>query len=361
MIPDCTLVTCCFILSKYNDKSRDIHESIQNMEPLLQVPCYLVIFCDSLSINKIKEIREKYHPSELTFYVEKELNELENFSYVDLIRRNREIYHPTKDERTCPESHFICCSKFEMVLKTMEINPFQTKKFGWIDANVRPNFEKISTNYSKNILLNVLHNCSDKFNLQILNVVDKKFKEEKNKKEFYQNYQWIVCGCLFITTKDIGKRILTRLKEIFLKTTEQGFGHGEEMFYLEVLDEFHEDINRSYGDYNSILNNFVKQTEQFEYIYFQIIQKYLQYGYHKECIDCCEKLLISIENDHKQVNTEIYFNILFAYYISNYYVNIKKAKLIVKQIRLLIEINPSIKEIYCKNTSFYEQQLSFVN
>lgn len=361
MIPDCTLVTCCFILSKFNEKSRDIHESIQNMEPLLQVPCYLVIFCDSLSINKIKEIREKYHPPELTFYIQKELTELVNFSYVDLIRKNREIYHPTKDERTSPESHFICCSKFEMVLQTMERNPFQTKKFGWIDANVRSNFEKISTNYSKNMLLNVLHNSSDKFNLQILNVVDKKFKEEKTKQEFYQKYQWIVCGSLFITTKDIGKKILTRLKEIFLKTTEQGFGHGEEMFYLEVLDEFHEDINKSYGDYNSILNNFVKQTEQFEYIYFQIIQKYLHYGYHKECIECCEKLLISIEHDHKQVNDELYFNILFAYYISNYYINYNKAKLIVKQIRSLIELNPSITEIYCKNISFYEQQLSFVN
>jgi hypothetical protein len=359
MYPDCTLVTCCFILSKYNEHSRDINESIKNMEVLLEVPCYLIIYCDSYSINQIKEIRNKYNLNNITYYIQKELNELDNFSYVEKIRKNREIYHPTKDSRTCPESHFICCSKFNFVLNAIELDPFHTKKFGWIDSNVSKNFEKICTNYDKNMLLDVLQNCSDQFNLQILNVCDKKFKDYENKREFYQQYRWIVCGCLFVTTKDIGKKILTRLNENFLQTTEQGYGHGEEMFYLEIIDEFNDDIHKSYGDYNTILNNFVKQTKGFEYVYHQIIQKYLQFRYYKECIHCCEKILVAFETFQVVLNYDIYFKTLFAYYISYYYENNNIAKLIVKKIRSLIEINPNVKLIYEQNSHFYDSQFKF--
>ena len=37
------------------------------------------------------------------------------------------------------------------------------------------------------------------------------------------------------TAVDPGTKFLSRLKEIFVETMMQGFGHGEEMFYLEIL------------------------------------------------------------------------------------------------------------------------------
>ena len=39
-----------------------------------------------------------------------------------------------------------------------------------------------------------------------------------------------------------------------------GYGHGEEMLYLEILDEFYDDIERSYGDYGQIINNYFLKT-----------------------------------------------------------------------------------------------------
>jgi len=359
MIPDCTLVTCCYILTEFNEFSRNMIENVESMETLLSVPCYLIIFCDSISIDKIKEIRNKYGFSEITYYIQKELHELKNSSYIEKIKQNREQYHPTKDVRTCPESHFICCSKFNFVLEAMDLDPFKTRKFGWIDSNVRQNFEKICTNYKSDMLLNVLHECNDQFNLQILNVCDKKYKKEECKKEMYERYRWIVCGCLFITTKEIGKKILSRLNEVFLKTTEDGYGHGEEMFYLEILDEFYEDIHRSYGDYNTILNNFIKQTVGFDYVYYKIIQSYLYFRYYKECMHCCEQLIHSYENTEVEMNYDLYFKILFAYYISSFYENINLAIEIVKKIRLLIQTNTSIKEIYENDKNYYDAQLKF--
>ena len=56
MIPDCTLTTSCFDLTKYHKGSRSLEECINNMRALLEVPCYLVIFTDNNCINLIKEI-----------------------------------------------------------------------------------------------------------------------------------------------------------------------------------------------------------------------------------------------------------------------------------------------------------------
>ena len=49
MIPDCTLVTACFDLTMYNKHSRSFNESLNKMESLLQVPCYLIIFTDKIA------------------------------------------------------------------------------------------------------------------------------------------------------------------------------------------------------------------------------------------------------------------------------------------------------------------------
>jgi hypothetical protein len=359
MIPDCTLVTCCFDLTKYNNKSRNLYDSIQNMKSLLETPCYIVIFTDNISVDIIKKIRDDNNLDKYTKYVVCELDELESFQYLNIVKKNRENYHPTKDERTCAESHLVCCSKFELVLKTINLNPFNTSKFGWIDSNIGVNFSKICTNYKNNMLLRILQNCSvDKFHLQILNVNNKKYINEENLKEYYNSYKWVVCGCLFITGKEIGIKILEDLKNTFIKHTILGYGHGEEMFYLDILDKYYDNIHRSYGDYNHILNNFLSITTGIDYIKF-IAERYMSMGYYKECIDCCSKLIHQYENYNIEINYNLYFNFLFFNYISLFYYDKNKSKEFVKHILELIDKNPMIKTEYEKNKLFYDNQFTF--
>lgn len=359
MIPDCTLVTCCFDLTKYNNKCRNLNDSINKMKSLLETPCYLVIFTDNSLANLIKNIRDNNGLSELTMYNICEPEELECFNYLDMVKSNREKYHPTKDERTCAESHLICCSKFELVLKIINLNPFRTSKFGWIDANIGENFSKICTNYKNNMLLNILDKCSEnKFYLQILNVNDKKYINEENLREYYSSYKWVVCGCLFITGKDIGIKILEDLKNTFIKHTLLGYGHAEEMFYFEILDKYYENIHRSYGDYHHILNNFLNITTGLDYVKY-IANRYMSMGYHKECIDCCSKVISQYENYNIEISYDLYFDFLFYSYVSLFYYDNNKAKEFVKHILKLTNVNPFIKKEYEKNKLFYDNQFKF--
>ena len=179
------------------------------MNALLEVPCYLIIFTDKNLYECIKNKRDEYNLDYLTHYIVTDVEKLETFKYTEIVKKNREKYYPTKDERTCAESHIVCCSKFELVIKSIMLNPFNTTKFGWIDANIGENFSKICTNYKNNMLLNILNNCSeDKFHIQILNVCNKDLIKEDRLHEYYSTYRWVVCGSLFITGKEVGLKIL---------------------------------------------------------------------------------------------------------------------------------------------------------
>jgi len=354
--PDCSLVTACFDLTKYNKYSRDIEETINKINALLEVPCYLIIYTDTNLYPYIKNKRDEMKLGNFTHYEITETENLETFKYLNMVKKNREKYHPTKDERTCPESHLLCCSKFELVLKSMKLNPFKTSKFGWIDSNIGVNFSKICTNYKNNMLLNILNKCSEnKFHLQILNVCDKNFIKDKNLRDYYSSYRWLVCGCLFITGKEVGIKILNDLNNVFIKHTIYGYGHGEEMFYLEILDKYYDEIERSYGDYHHILNNFNEINEGLDYILY-ISNNYLNYGYYKECIECCLKAIKRYENFEIEMNYEVYFKFLFNLFISLYYCDKSKSKEVVIKMQNLIENNPCVNKIYLSNEGFYKNQ-----
>lgn len=360
MIPDCTLVTACYDLTRYNNNCRNKFVAIENMRSLLETPCYLVIFTDEYLYNVIYSIRDSCKLSHLTRYLIQDFKELEVYKYVDVVKSNRSKYHPTKDERTCAESHLICCSKFDFVLHTIQKNPFHTSKFGWIDSNVGNNFSKISTNYKSNMLLHALTNATDKMHIQILNVVDKKYIKSSHLREYYNQYRWVVCGSFFTVGKDIGIKIMNDLNNIFINTTRLGYGHGEEMFYLEILDKYYHDIVRSYGDYSDIINNFVNINQNIEYILNCIIKNYLSFGYYRECCDCCEKVLKSYENYEIEMNESIYFAVLFYYYMSSYYHDKPRSIEIANKIMKYVNENYTMKCEYEKNKDYYDAQLKFV-
>jgi hypothetical protein len=319
--PDCTLTTSCFDLTQFHPGSRSLKEAIEKMRTLLSVPCYLVIYTDINCFEMIQRIRNEYSLDHLTKYVVQRFESLYYYKYIDVVKKNRLVYWPTRDERTCAENHLLQISKVDFVKQTILSNPFSTTTFGWIDANCGIGFSKIAENYmgkqtidTKELLLSVLRSVPvDKLHLQVLNVVDKKFKEKEAKREFYSCYRWIVCGSFYTMGPEIGFRFIKRMDELFREATEQGFGHGDELLMLEILDEFYDEIDRGYGDYAQILNNYSAPVNNLWYIYHCIVKNYLEKGYYKECCAVCQKVVDSVENLGTHVMPDVYIPILFAY------------------------------------------------
>ena len=337
-IPDCTLTTACYVLNQYHARARSGEETLESVETLLTVPCYLVIYCNAPLEQALLERRASL--AHLTRIVVIEFEDLWCYSLLDTVRTNRATFWPTRDSRTSAETHLITCNKADFVLQTIHSNPFGTTKFGWIDSNIGPRALKISHDYQNHMLLRVLHQLTDKFHLQLMNVTDKKYKQAEFKREYYMEYRWIACGCLFATTKAIGMAILTRIKELIVQTTNMGYGHGEEMFYLEILDEFYDDIHRGYGDYRDLLHNFITPTQNFVYVYWNLVMKYHDMGYHKECIDACRTLLGQFDAFALEINYDLYVRLYSVYYQSMKVLDPLEAEGIAIRIRKDYRTNP---------------------
>ena len=339
-IPDCTLTTACYLFD--TPHSRTLEQTLESVRTLLSIPCYLVLYCNAVMEPHLRDLRASNRA--ITRIIVQEFEQLWCYPLLDHVRRNREAYWPTRDLRTCAETHLLTCNKADFVLQTIHTNPFSTTKFGWIDSNIGVNASKISHQYSNHMLLHVLHHLTDKFHLQILNVTDKKYKQLKHKREYYAEYRWVACGCLFTTTKAVGITILNRIKELVAQTTEQGYGHGEEMFYLEILDEFYDDVYRSYGDYKDMLHNFIKPVTNFVYIYWSVVMRYYKLGYAKECVDVCKTLLDQYDDFALEINYDLYVRLYFVYYQSLMGIDSVRAEQIGNQIRRYYHTNPLFSE-----------------
>ena len=345
-IPDCTLVTACFDLSAYHTSSRTPEKALKGIDVILKLPIYLIIFGNKPVIDIIKERRHSYGYESMTLFICQEYEEIWSAQFTQQVKDNRNNYWPTRDVRTCPESHLICANKFDFVLKGIEMNPFQTSTFGWIDSNlhVDENTNKICHQYNMQRIPYVLnHIKKDKFHIQIMGSVDKKYKNADMKREYYDQYRWLVSGCLFTCGIEVGKKILTRLKTIVKDTTLAGYGHGEEMYYLEVLDEFYDDIERSYGDYGQILNNFINITTNFFYVYSLIMTKAYEKQHYREAYDCSTKLIYSVENHLLDTNLDygLYISTMRYQYYSATHCKPDACEAIIKKMKHIASINKS--------------------
>lgn len=326
MIPNCTLTTACFCMKTAHQGARSLEETLDSTNMLMSIPIYLVIYGDSQTIPILREKRERHGLTNITIFHEVKVDDLWSFQFLDKVRENREQFFPTRDERTSAETHLVTCNKFTFVLKTIDENPFQTDRFGWVDSFLGKDSIKICENYHPTTLPWILTNITDKFHIQILGCCDKKYLAWENKAEYYSAYRWVVCGGFFTCGKKIGIEILSRLNEIFVSSTQAGFGHGEEMFYLEILEEFYDDIERSYGDYAQIWDNFIHLKNNYHYVYYFILKKYIDRGYWREAYDCCRNILSETENHILYIIPSLHMTILLDYLIIIYHYKPKDFK-----------------------------------
>jgi hypothetical protein len=349
VIPDCTLTTCCFDVHDKNDNAINVDQIIENMEELMKIPIFLDIYCDAKMFPIIQNERNKYGLAHLTHFNVIHLTDLWTYQYEDQVNKNREIFWPTRDPRAGTDSHLITCNKFDFVLQTIDRNPFNTTKFGWIDCFIRKNAVKMAEDYTPNMIPYILSNITDKFHIQLLNVNEKRYKLPEFKKEYYLGYAYVVCGCFYTCGKEIGKKILNRGKELFIEATNQGVGHGEEMLYLEILDEFYDDIVRSYGDYRQILHNFIRPTRNFHYIHIMFFNRNFIFGHYKEYCDLAKIVVEEVKSHRVFIQPEMYFDILIKYYISSTYHCNSESKGIAEYIIELCSKNPYYKNEWNKN------------
>lgn len=316
-LPDCTLTTCCL----YVESTRSVQELVAASLSLLKLPIYLIVYCDKHTYPYLFKCRQEHGLTDITVFKQISLQDMWSYQFKDQVIENRIKYYPTKDGRTNETTYLITINKFDFVLRTIDENCFHTSKFGWVDCLLGSDKMRICKNYKENMLPYVLDNVDEYFRIMVINVNDKKFMLKENKREYYEKYRYVVAGGLFTCGTTIGRDVLERLKQNAQTTIELGYGHGEEMLFLEIMEDCKPMIKRSYGDYSYILNNFIAPCENLEYIYYHIIQNYLYLGHFEEGLQCINDVLTQLHQNKAYVEPIIHVQMLIDRIIATYYID----------------------------------------
>jgi hypothetical protein len=127
------------------------------------------------------------------------------------------------------------------------------------------------------------------------------------------------------------------------------------MLFLPVLDEFYDDIYRTYGDYVNTLDNFIKPNSGLKYIRDYVLNNYTLNEYWKEGYDCCKIVLAEYNGQHNGV----WFEIMYHMYLYCLYYKRDELDSFLKIFKQYMLSNSALKKEFDDRRDFYKQQFSY--
>jgi hypothetical protein len=145
-----------------------------------------------------------------------------------------------------------------MLLKSIELNPFDSTHFAWIDVNLLTKTFNNSLNYIDDTVYDKINKIckepKDKLSIQILNYWHPEYYS--NLSTFFSKYQWIVSAAFFTIESEVGKEILPKFTQKAEELINKGFCQGEESIFAFIIDQYPNYFNLSVGDYEDSINNY---------------------------------------------------------------------------------------------------------
>jgi hypothetical protein len=123
-------IVSAFIRNMNNRQDYKLDNYIQNGKLFLQTKIQKIIFIDEITYEELRVYANEY-----TKFVVTKREDIYLYQYMNLLTNVR-VYTTKKDKDTL-DYFFLMCNKTEWIKKAIEINPFNTGQFIWIDFGIR--------------------------------------------------------------------------------------------------------------------------------------------------------------------------------------------------------------------------------
>ena len=260
-----TLITCLFNChegSSFDAKNYYYKKSLRTMA--IEQP--MIIFCDKDNEDYFRDIRRALKLEHLTKVIVMDLKEFYIYKLRDQIDKRQR--HGDGSKTTNPNIYVVWLSKFEMLLRSIDLNPFNSTHFAWIDVNMLTKTFNNSLNYIDDSVYDKINKIckepKDKLSIQILNYWHPDWYLDLS--SFFSRYQWIVSAAFFTVESKLGKELLPKFTQKAEDLINKGFCQGEESIFAFVIDENEDSFNFSVGDYEDTINNYYKPETKIQYI-----------------------------------------------------------------------------------------------
>ena len=267
-IQNCTLITCLYNLAVREDhkERRSIEEYKQYADYVLTKKNYMIIFCDSELKDYIREKRQSFGLLEKTYIISDGLEKLETYNYLKYIENNFKTNRPIDYDRRkrTPLYTILTNAKFDMILKGIELDPFKTSHFGWIDIGVS------HVDNTTNIGL-----IGDKIRLTCIFNTTKQELEDLN--SFYTKISYKIAFGYCTGKLEYMHKMSMLAKEEFIRATKLGFSPLEEHIISYLYCTNRDLFEPYYGDYQQCISNYEYLCENKD-IVFRNLRYCLQTG-----------------------------------------------------------------------------------
>ena len=273
-VPKTTVVTMFFDLKALSDASTELRDQAFYMEhakATLQIPAPMVIFCDSSTRKALELIRGSILSP--TIYIEKNITEYEFYKLnVEHIRTNRLNVESYRNSRNTPSYYILTMFKFLALKIAKDRADFQSSHYAWIDIGCRHVLQGPMRKAAVQLCMNPWPKVAATY------IHYRSHETLKNMVHFVNSAPCGIAAGVITAEGTYIDRLYAATLSIFYEMLYKGCGHSEETVLTYCYDRYPELFTLRYGDYYSLLSNYIQPKNDRDSIRHFFIQQAIKAG-----------------------------------------------------------------------------------
>jgi hypothetical protein len=267
-----TVVTMFFDLKALSDTSTELRDQsfyMKNAKATLQIPAPMVIFCDASTRGALESIRGTIAPS---IYIEKNITEYdfykENVNYIRTNRAQRDIVDP----RNTPSYYLLTMFKLLALKIAKDRADFQTSHYAWIDIGCRHVLRGPMRKPAVQLCLNPWPRVAATY------IHYRSHEKLQDMVSFVNSAPCGIAAGVITAEGSYVDRLYAATLSIFYEMLFKGCGHSEETVLTYCYDRYPELFTLRYGDYYSLLSNYIEPKNDRDSIHRFFIREAIRAG-----------------------------------------------------------------------------------
>jgi hypothetical protein len=284
---------------------------------MLSVRLPMVIFTDEESIVKhVYKTRFDYGLIHMTFIIRLPFEETFFYKDIDVLKQRMEefkIVNWNKDKDT-PMYVLLNNNKFDFLKRTMEINPYNSEFFFWMDMGIQHCTEATEKEWSDISEVWPAFIQQDKSHIHQLRISTVLKPDDMSWKDYFRMIYHNVAGGMFGGHKDMVEEYITLFKDQWHKIIhEEKWWQLDEAIMTIITETYPEKFRFFHGDYDGLLSNFIKSKKSFPLV-AQTSKRYLDANNY----NLADSVLSAVDFDCL-IDSEYYGMILSLKFCADYY------------------------------------------
>lgn len=308
--PTWTLVTAYFDLTKCPDASQSIKNRPQSYyleaaKSTMSIPANLVVYCDVESHSSLVALRPPFL-NEHTKYIIRDFEDFKLTKYRSKIAENRLKCPYHFDDRNTPSYYLFCMARYAILQETIEQKYFpDSTHFAWINMDI----ERMGYLNVAAIERFLIAEPRDRFSTVYIDYIPETLI--KNLPVYFQWGRCSMCSGFFTGSSFHMAKVCRLIEDKFMEFLALGYGHADEQLFSPVFFENRELFYFYYGDYQSMVTNYMGIRQNASSILRFLIANSFKAGDFQISHDACRWLMDSssalVQLDSEEIKSLKYF------------------------------------------------------